>query len=436
MRYFTIAIIFLLAFTNSIAQVSLNFTGNPPDPSSMLDIVSTNRGLLIPRVSIDSLKDVTSIAAPSNGLIVFNTVEPGVRNDMQRGLYYYSTNVVSWVKMTDNLKDNVWAPGGLLGLKLRDETDGVEIMDPFTGSQTNFNPKVKILKAIDSASLNAKNNIPVLTLTGVNKKTVAGWEFRQKASIIFENNYLLANGITGATTNSIAISAYTENPGTNANVQTNGLAFYTFAAPQNTAVADTPSMSLFRHNVGIGAYAVDSNKVTEGRLQITGLSNGDQLSLRHPSSVNLKWGIYVSSIDSSLNFYSNGSLRANIDRVTGVYSALSDRNLKKQITPLQPVLQQLKSLPVYSYRYTENADTDRRSIGFMAQDVEPIFPELVFHKKDRETGSPFLMLTYQSFGPIAIKAIQEQQVIIDAQEQRIKKLEAMVEEIQSTLNKH
>ena len=60
----------------------------------------------------------------------------------------------------------------------------------------------------------------------------------------------------------------------------------------------------------------------------------------------------------------------------------------------------------------------------------------MFHKKDRETGSPFLILTYQSFGPIAIKAIQEQQVIIDAQEQRIKKLEAMVEAIQSTLNKH
>ncbi|MFZ4754377.1 MAG: hypothetical protein ACOYLG_13625, partial [Chitinophagaceae bacterium] len=296
-----------------------------PNASALLHLTSSSKGVLIPQVSIDSLKDVTSIASPSNGLLVYNTTQPGVLNDMTRGYYWYSTNALSWVKLADNLVDNKWQDGGVLGVRLKDKTDGVEIMDDYTGSATNLSPKVKILKMLDSSALNSKNNINALVLTGVNKKTSAGWENRQKTSIIFENSYLLANGSNSGTQNSCAISAYTESTGTTSSNQTNGLAFYTTTSPANNTVADTPTLSMYRHNVMIGGYSTDVNNVTEGRLQITGFSNGDQLSLRHPSSINLKWGIYVSSIDSSLNFYNNGSLRANIDRVTGVYSALSDR---------------------------------------------------------------------------------------------------------------
>jgi Chaperone of endosialidase len=409
----------------SMAQVSINGTGALPAASAMLDVSSTSRGVLIPQISIDSLKDVTSVPSPANGLIVYNTTQPGVRNDMSRGYYWYSTNAATWVKLADNLADNVWKAGGL-GVQLRDTTDGLEIMDGYTGSSINWSPKVKILRKLDSALLNAKNNITALVLTGVNRKTVAGWDSLQKTSIIFEMNYLTTAGAS-ATANNVAISSYINRQGTTATTQTQGLAFYVTAPPQNTAVADTPSLAMFRHNVGIGAYPTDINNVTEGRLQITGFSNGDQLSLRHPSSINLKWGLYVSSIDSSLNFYSNGSLRANIDRITGVYSALSDRNLKKNVAPLQPVLANINKLTPYIYNYIDNAEGDRKSIGFMAQDVEPYFPDLVFHKKDRETGAPFMMMSYQSFGVIAIKAIQEQQQIINSQEERIKALEADVQ---------
>lgn len=416
----------------SKAQVAINFTGALPAASAMLDVSSTSRGILIPQISIDSLKDVTSVPSPANGLIVYNTTQPGVRNDMSRGYYWYSTNALSWVKFADNLTDNVWKPGGL-GVQLRDTTDGVEMMDGYTGTSINWSPKVKILKKLDSALLNAKNNITALVLTGVNRKTISGWEPLQKTSIVFEMNYLNSTDGSSGTANNVAISSYIDRIGPTQTTQTQGLAFYVTAPPQNTAVADTPSLAMFRHNVGIGAYPTDINNVTEGRLQITGHSNGDQLSLRHPSSINLKWGLYVSSIDSSLNFYSNGSLRANIDRVTGVYSALSDRNLKKNVAPLQPVLANINKLTPYIYNYTDNAEGDRKSIGFMAQDVEPYFPDLVFHKKDRETGAPFMMMSYQSFGVIAIKAIQEQQQIINSQEERIKALEADVQAMKRKL---
>jgi hypothetical protein len=408
-----------------------------PNASAQLHVSSTSKGLLIPQVSLDSLKDVTSIASPAQGLIVYNTTQPGVRNDMARGYYYYSTNALSWVRFADNLNDNVWQNGGLLGIQLRDKADGVEMLDNYTGTSSNWTPKVKILKMTDSALLNAKNNINALVLTGVNRKTIAGWESRQKTSIIFETNYLLQDGLTSASEQVAAISGYTENPGTTvaSDRRYSGLGFYTFANPVNTATADTPSMSILRHNVGIGTYATDINNVTEGRLQITGFSNGDQLSLRHPSSINLKWGLYVSAIDSSLNFYSNGSLRANIDRVTGVYSALSDRTRKKNIRYMASVLETVMRLPAYSYNYLDSKDDDRRMLGFMAQDIQPYFPELVYQRYDRDLTKPVLTMDYSGLGVIALKAIQEQQQIINNQQKQIDELKAGLEELRKLLQK-
>ncbi len=426
-------------FSTTLFAQNVGIGTTTPSANAILHMVSTSKGMIIPQVSLDSLKDVTSINAPSQGLMVYNTTQPGVRNDMARGFYYYSSNALSWVRFADNLNDNPWQTAGILGIQLRDKTDGVEIMDDYLGAATNWSPKVKILKMVDSAVLNSKNNINALVLTGVERKTTAGWENRAKTSIIFENTYYATNSLSSAT-NTVAISAYTESPITTSGDLTNGLGFYTFATPVNTGTADIPSLSLYRHNAALGAYATDINNVTEGRLQITGFSNGDQLSLRHPSSINLKWGMYVSVVDSNLYFYSNGILRASIDRVTGVYTAISDRNMKKNIKPLNPVLDIIKQLPVYSYNYLDSKDEDHRVIGMMAQDVQPFFPELVYQRYDREITKPLLTMDYSSLGVIAIKGIQEQQKIIqelqkinDTQNSRIITLEEEIKKIKEAL---
>jgi Chaperone of endosialidase len=413
MRNLTFTFLFVLIALLSKAQVAINTNATLPDPSSMLHVSSTSKGVLFPQVSIDSLKDVTSIASPANGLVVYNTVQPGVRNDMARGYYWYSTNAGSWIRLADNFTDNKWNEPSTNVVKLVDTADRVEILDNYLGTSFNYNPKVKILRMLDSAVLNSKNNITVLTLTGVDRKPTAGWESRPKTTIVFENNYQLPNSTVSGSANNVAISSYVEDLDGTSGTQTNGLAFYVTAPPQNNAVADTPSMSLFRHNVCIGAYATDTNRVTEGRLQVVGFSNGDQLSLRHPNSINLKWGLYVSAIDSSLNFYSNGSLRSNIDRVTGIYTAISDRNRKKNILPMKSVLETVLKLPAYSYNYLDSKDTDRRMLGFMAQDIQPFFPELVYQRYDREITKPLLTMDYSGLGVIAIKAIQEQQKQIE-----------------------
>jgi hypothetical protein len=89
-------IIILLAFflcTNVFSQVGINTTN--PEPSSILDINSTNKGVLIPRVEITNLYDSSSpVYNPAHGLMVFNTLNlPG----QEEGFYYW--NGSRWAKV-------------------------------------------------------------------------------------------------------------------------------------------------------------------------------------------------------------------------------------------------------------------------------------------------------------------------------------------------
>lgn len=66
--------LFLLMFevlpVTIFPQVSINTDGAPPDSSAMLDIKSTSKGMLIPRMTTDQ---IGAIITPADGLLVYNT---------------------------------------------------------------------------------------------------------------------------------------------------------------------------------------------------------------------------------------------------------------------------------------------------------------------------------------------------------------------------
>lgn len=86
----------ILLFTLSLrAQVGIGTT----TPEAALDIVSTNDGLLIPRVELASEASFSPLAiAPSNSELVFNTASIGT---LTPGFYYWSTGLASWVRIGD-----------------------------------------------------------------------------------------------------------------------------------------------------------------------------------------------------------------------------------------------------------------------------------------------------------------------------------------------
>ena len=120
------------------------------------------------------------------------------------------------------------------------------------------------------------------------------------------------------------------------------------------------------------------------------------------------------------DFYFNNTLRAWIWDTDGSYHQSSDRRLKKNISELPGILDKVMKLKPSTYQYTSNDDSSPRSMGFIAQDVEKFFPEMV------STKGEYKGISYAQFGVIAIKAIQEQQLIIEDLKREIADLRKIV----------
>ena len=69
-KQITFILLFLLLSGTSIAQVSISNDGSPPDNAAMLDVKSTGKGLLPPRMTTTQMY---AIASPAAGLMIFNT---------------------------------------------------------------------------------------------------------------------------------------------------------------------------------------------------------------------------------------------------------------------------------------------------------------------------------------------------------------------------
>ena len=97
----------LLTIAANAQNVGINATGAAPAASAMLDISSTNSGLLIPRMTTAQR---TAIAAPATGLLVYDT-------NLSSFYYYDGTQ---WVWMLSNttgwtLSGNTIAAANLIG---------------------------------------------------------------------------------------------------------------------------------------------------------------------------------------------------------------------------------------------------------------------------------------------------------------------------------
>ncbi len=168
--------------------------------------------------------------------------------------------------------------------------------------------------------------------------------------------------------------------------------------------------------VGIGI----SNPLAKLHIKQPGNSPFDGIRLEHPNSD--YWETYLpvagSGSTTHYSFARNGDLMAYIAGGNGSYTQISDRKLKKNIRKLEPVLDRVLQLSPSRYQFKNSPASAPASIGFIAQEVEPLFPEFVSESDGTKA------LAYANFGVIAIKAIQEQQELIKALQQRIEDLEA------------
>lgn len=97
------------------------------------------------------------------------------------------------------------------------------------------------------------------------------------------------------------------------------------------------------------------------------------------------------------NGYFNGNLTI-IDAVTANdFNSLSDKNLKKNIRPIDNSLEKLASINGVSFDWKH---TQESSMGVIAQEVEQIFPELV-------NTAEYKSVNYNGLIGVLIEAVKE-----------------------------
>ena len=171
-------------------------------------------------------------------------------------------------------------------------------------------------------------------------------------------------------------------------------------------------------NVGI-------NNTTPGyRLDVTGsvrfYDSGSSRSITYSS------GIFYSSLGSnSLGSSSNywGLLYASQPFFTYSPVITSDKNFKTDIRDFDSVKDKLKLVRPVMYKLNlpqANGDITggTEQFGFIAQEMQELFPEIVADRGDGTLG-----IRYTELIPVLVKAYQEQLAEIEALKARVAKLE-------------
>jgi hypothetical protein len=181
----------------------------------------------------------------------------------------------------------------------------------------------------------------------------------------------------------------------------------------------------FSNVVGIGTGANTNANLT---LQTEGSTYA--LRINTEGSTTNHWYMGVRSSDGARYHGYNGSYRGAFSASDGTYSSSSDVRMKKNISDMGATLPSLMKLRAVKYNMNEQADSDQKISGFIAQEVLPYFPEFVIYNKEDDRYS----LNYSSMSVIAIKAIQEQQKTIDDQKTQIEDLKKALEQLQQINN--
>jgi hypothetical protein len=120
-----LTLVALLGFHFFCKGQSFGIGTDNPDASSILDVSSSNRGILIPRISIADANDAAPVSAPAISLLVYNT-NVSIANGKGTGYYYWEgskwTPLLDYPSVKNGLTYSTIAEGIKLGGDLSENT--------------------------------------------------------------------------------------------------------------------------------------------------------------------------------------------------------------------------------------------------------------------------------------------------------------------------
>ena len=186
----------------------------------------------------------------------------------------------------------------------------------------------------------------------------------------------------------------------------------------------TPRLTLTSH-VTISGDLVVSGDTSSNSLAINNsftFSNNGYSSVYFTSSnaESIMEEYYSKSNNYGKVFYisANGGLY-NLNNSRG---SISDIRLKENIVDASPKLADLLKVRIVDYNL--KANSNKKYIGVVAQELEELFPSLVKNEDCPNSKETYKSVKYSCFNVMLIKALQEQQQIINNLTLRLERLQA------------
>jgi hypothetical protein len=355
--------LFLLIISSLHAQVGIGTT--TPATSSALDITSTNKGLLIPRVALISTSDVATIASPVTSLLVYNS------GFLPNGYYYW--NGTLWVLL---------ATGNNAGLSL-------------TGN-SGTNPANNFIGTTDAQDLRFRRA-------------------NQWAGTIASNvtSFGAQAGRTNTSTNNVFF-------GSNAGELSSNAASSNMVAIGHQAMGAAGAQNVSQ-SIAIGSFAMQSPTATATSNVVIGYQAGSTLSTSNNVIIGQGANSGFSScivIGQGAASTANNHIRIGNSQTLATtpasWTVVSDRRAKSDIKDSPLGLDFIKTLRPVSY-FKKNDENKKTEYGFIAQEVEETLKKagdsnngVIYVDPDGNYG-----MRYNDIIPITVKAVQEQQELIE-----------------------
>jgi len=269
-----------------------------------------------------------------------------------------------------------------------------------------------------------KGNVGIGTTTPAYKLDIssASGSGRQDMFRILAGNNTTGNGASMVLGSTQTHAGYISGLQTNSN--TGDL---TFGTQSNGAYAEKMRIVGSNGNVGIGtttpAYKLHvAGGTIRCELGSNGVSaaflgGGSNLQVYHNSGSSV---YFWNTAGGVYEFYDGAGATSTGTLIAGAFNTGSDRRLKNNIVNTHFGLNDLMKIQVRDYVY--KADTaNTLTTGFIAQELNEIFPNAVTKPAKAED---MWSVDYGKVTPLLVKAIQDQQATIEAQQKQIDELKA------------
>ncbi|HPT13329.1 MAG TPA: tail fiber domain-containing protein [Bacteroidales bacterium] len=320
-----ILILFLINSFAGMAQVAINTDNSDADNSAMLDVKSTTKGLLIPRMTT-AQRD--AIAGPANGLLIFQT-------DGAPGFYYNSGSAVtpSWTL----IGTGTWTVAGNSGtnpatnflgttdnvaLKFRVSNTHAGIIDPVAD---NTSLGKQSLNSITTGTYNSAMGGMAL---GSNQAGQFNSAFGYSSAYLNENGsgnvsmgaYTLCNNTAGNNNTAIGLRALFANTTGNSNLALGQRALYSNTDRSYLVAVGDSALYFNGTNVSQPTHAIENTAV--GSKSLYSNTNGfSNTAFGYQSLYKNNTG-YQNTAIGVKSLYSNTSGIANM--ASGAYALYSN----------------------------------------------------------------------------------------------------------------